>query len=168
MVCSVNAELDGDDSKKKCCIKSFDEISAEKMIRSDWADHSAHSRGGADISCSKLHSCRLSNARATTTQHKHSTELALMSPTPSCLGTGGHTGGSRYGHPRYTSAHTVGKAVGGSTAHRSTWHRSAQQTRMSPKQTHEVTNTDSMIRAQFFHCSDFLKLFFFLKKKKSF
>ena len=35
MVCSLNAELDGDDSKKLCSIKSFDEISAEKMIRSD-------------------------------------------------------------------------------------------------------------------------------------
>ena len=31
----LNAELDGDDSKMWCCIKSFDEISAEKMIRSD-------------------------------------------------------------------------------------------------------------------------------------
>ena len=28
---------------------------------------------------------------------------------PSCLGIGGHTGGSRQGHPRYTSAHTVGR-----------------------------------------------------------
>ena len=35
MVCLLNAELDGDDSKKPCCIKSFDEISAAKMIRSD-------------------------------------------------------------------------------------------------------------------------------------
>ena len=35
MVCLLNAELDGDDSKKPCCIRSFDEISAEKMIRSD-------------------------------------------------------------------------------------------------------------------------------------
>ena len=35
MVRSLNAELDGDDSKKLCCIKSFDVISAEKMIRSD-------------------------------------------------------------------------------------------------------------------------------------
>ena len=33
MLC--NAEFDGDDSKRPCCIKSFDEISAEKMIRSD-------------------------------------------------------------------------------------------------------------------------------------
>ena len=40
-----------------------------------------------------------------------------------------------------------GKAVGGSTAHTSTWHRSTQQTRMNPKQIHEVTNTDSVIRA---------------------
>ena len=40
-----------------------------------------------------------------------------------------------------------GKAVGSSTAHTSTWHRIMQQTRMSPKQTHEVTNTDSVIRA---------------------
>ena len=31
----LNAELDGDDSKKQCCIKSFDEIIAEKMIWSD-------------------------------------------------------------------------------------------------------------------------------------
>ena len=29
MVCLLNAELGGDDSKKPCCIKSFDEISAE-------------------------------------------------------------------------------------------------------------------------------------------
>ena len=35
MVCLLNAELDGDDSKKLCCITSFDEISAEKMIQSD-------------------------------------------------------------------------------------------------------------------------------------
>ena len=35
MVCLLDAELDGDDSKKLCCFKSFDEISAEKMIRSD-------------------------------------------------------------------------------------------------------------------------------------
>ena len=34
MVCLLIAELDGDDSKKLCCIKSFDGISAEKMIRS--------------------------------------------------------------------------------------------------------------------------------------
>ena len=33
MVCLLNAELDGDGSKKLCCIKSFDEISAEKMIQ---------------------------------------------------------------------------------------------------------------------------------------
>ena len=35
VVCLLNVELDGDDSKKLCCIKSFDEISAEKMIQSD-------------------------------------------------------------------------------------------------------------------------------------
>ena len=35
VVCLLNAELDGDDSKKLCCIMIFDEISAEKMIRSD-------------------------------------------------------------------------------------------------------------------------------------
>ena len=35
MMCLLNAELDGDDSKKLCCIKSFDEINDEKMIRSD-------------------------------------------------------------------------------------------------------------------------------------
>ena len=40
-----------------------------------------------------------------------------------------------------------GKAVGGSTAYTNTWHRSTQQTRMSPKHVHEVTNTDSVIRA---------------------
>ena len=39
--------------------------------------------------------------------------------------------------PRYTSP----------TAHTSTWHRSTQQTRTSPKQIHEVTNTDSVIPA---------------------
>ena len=42
--------------------------------------------------------------------------------------------------------HSV-KAVGGSTAHTSTWHHSTQWTRMSTKQIHEVTNTDSVIRA---------------------
>ena len=31
----LNAELNGYDSKKPCCIKSFDGISVEKMIRSD-------------------------------------------------------------------------------------------------------------------------------------
>ena len=40
-----------------------------------------------------------------------------------------------------------GKAVCGSTAHTSTWHPSTQQTRMSPIPRHEVTNTDSVIRA---------------------
>ena len=35
MVCFLNAEFDGDDSKKPCCIKSFDKISAENMIGSD-------------------------------------------------------------------------------------------------------------------------------------
>ena len=35
VVCLLNVELDGDDSKELCCIKSFDGISAEKMIRSD-------------------------------------------------------------------------------------------------------------------------------------
>ena len=40
-----------------------------------------------------------------------------------------------------------GKAVGGSTAHTSTWHRGTQQTRKTPKKIHEVTNMDSMIRA---------------------
>ena len=35
MVCLLNAELDGDDSKKLCCIKSFDEIIADIMIRRD-------------------------------------------------------------------------------------------------------------------------------------
>ena len=35
MLCLLNAELDGDDSKKLCCITSFDVISAEKVIRSD-------------------------------------------------------------------------------------------------------------------------------------
>ena len=37
VVCLLNAEFDGDDSKKKSCVasKSFNEISAEKMIRSD-------------------------------------------------------------------------------------------------------------------------------------
>ena len=41
-----------------------------------------------------------------------------------------------------------GKAVVGFTAHTNTWHWSTQQTRMSPKQIHEVTNTDSVSRAQ--------------------
>ena len=68
---------------------------------------------------------------ATQAQHR----VGALSPMPSCLGIGGHTGGSRHGHPRYTSAHTMGKAVGGSTAHMSRRHRSTQQTRMSPKQT---------------------------------
>ena len=53
----------------------------------------------------------------------------------------------RHGHPRHTSAPHSGKAVGGSTAHTITWHRSTQQTRMSPEEMHEVTNTDSVIRA---------------------
>ena len=33
--------------------------------------------------------------------------VGALPPMPSCLGIGGHTGGSRKGHPRYTSAHTV-------------------------------------------------------------
>ena len=35
MVCFLNAEFDGDDSEKPCCIRSFDKISAENMIGSD-------------------------------------------------------------------------------------------------------------------------------------
>ena len=35
-----------------------------------------------------------------------------LSPMPSYLGIGGHTGGSPQGHPRYTSAHKVGRPWG--------------------------------------------------------
>ena len=34
--------------------------------------------------------------------------VGALLPMPSCLGIGGHTGGSRQGHPRYTSASTEG------------------------------------------------------------
>ena len=61
--------------------------------------------------CSQLHSSRLSNARATTTQTQAQAQhrVGALCPMPSCLGIGGHTGGSRQGHPRYTSAQTVGR-----------------------------------------------------------
>ena len=42
-----------------------------------------------------------------------SRRVGALFPTPSCLGFGGHTGGSRQGHLRYTSAHTGGEAIGG-------------------------------------------------------
>ena len=71
---------------------------------------------------------------ATQAQHR----VGALSPMSSCLGIGGHTGGSRHGHPRYTSAHTVGRSWV-ARLHTSTWH--------CPKQIHEVTNTGSVIRA---------------------
>ena len=69
---------------------------------------------------SKLHSSRLSNARVTTTQYKHSTELAFCPRCHSALAwgqivgpgintrntsttLGWRTGGSSHGHPRYCS-----------------------------------------------------------------
>ena len=77
--------------------------------------------------------CRMCVPRHNThTHHK----INALSPMPSCLGIGGPLVGPG-----------IGKAVGGSTAHTSTRHQSTQQTRMSPRQTHEVTNTDSVIRA---------------------
>ena len=45
------------------------------------------------------------------------------------------SGRSRHGTSTALQCPHSGKAVGGSTAHTSTWHRSTQQTRMSPKQT---------------------------------
>ena len=97
----------------------------------------------------QLHSSRLSNARATTTQHKHSTELSWRFVPDATLP------GHRKAHwwvpawtPTVLQCPHGGKAVGGSTAHTSTWHRSAQQTRTSQKQIHEVTTTDSVIRAR--------------------
>ena len=44
---------------------------------------------------------------ATQAQAQH--RVGALSPMPSCLGIGEHTGGSRKGHPRYTSAHTMRK-----------------------------------------------------------
>ena len=99
---------------------------------------------GSQHTYHQLHSSRLSNARATTTQHKHSTELALCPrchPALASEGTLVGPGMDTHGTP------VPRKAVGGSTAHTSTWHRTTQQTRMSPKQIHEVTNTDSVICA---------------------
>ena len=105
MVCLLNAELGGDDSKKPCCTKSFDEISAEKMIQSDRADQSAHSRGSADISCLSAHIVQTPQFQivgcachddATQAQHRVG---ALMSHHP-------HPSGSR--HPRHTGAVTTG------------------------------------------------------------
>ena len=46
------------------------------------------------------------------TAHRHTSthaRVGALHPMPSCLGIGGHTGGSQQGHPRYTSAHTVGR-----------------------------------------------------------
>ena len=45
-----------------------------------------------------------STTTTTTTQHHQSHRVGALSPMPACLGIGGHTGGSRQGHPRYTSA----------------------------------------------------------------
>ena len=72
--------------------------------------------------------------------------VGASSPMPSWLGIGGHTGGSRHKHPRYTSTHTVGRPWVAPPHTRA--HGTTQQTRTSPKQTHQVTNTDSVIRAQ--------------------
>ena len=86
------------------------------------------------ISNSTVPDCRCAcHDDATQAQHR----VGALSPMPSCLCIGGHTGGIP----------TVHQAVGGSTAHTSTWHRSTLQTRMNPKQIHEVTNTDSVVRA---------------------
>ena len=45
------------------------------------------------------------------TKHSQPTtqRVGALSPMPSCLNIGGHTGGSRQGHPRYTSAPKVGR-----------------------------------------------------------
>ena len=51
---------------------------------------------GSQHTYSKLHSSRLSNARGTTTQHKHSTELALCPRCPPAWASGGHIGGSAW------------------------------------------------------------------------
>ena len=58
---------------------------------------------------SKTHVNREVNKNTTTTttttqQHQQPQKVGAVSPMPSCLGIGGHTGGSRQGHPRYTSA----------------------------------------------------------------
>ena len=52
---------------------------------------------GSQHTKSKLHSSSFLNARGS------------VSPMASCLGIGGHTGGFRHGHPRYTSAHIAGR-----------------------------------------------------------
>ena len=37
--------------------------------------------------------------------------VGVLPPMPPCLGIGGHMGRSWQGHPRYTSAHTVGRPL---------------------------------------------------------
>ena len=80
-MCLLNADFDGDDRKKPCCIKSFDEISAEKLIQSglSWPLSPFEVRTLHGSQHYKLHSSRLSNVRATTTQH-NGTRNKHMSP----------------------------------------------------------------------------------------
>ena len=51
----------------------------------------------------------LANADGTTGDAPTAHRVGALLPMPSCLGIGGHTGGSRQGHPQYTSARTVGR-----------------------------------------------------------
>ena len=165
MECLLNAEIDGDESKKSCCIKSFDEINTEKMIRSDWADHSVHSRGEVDIAWQSAHILSTSQFQivecachddAAQAQHR----VDALSPMPSCLSIGGRTGGSRHGHARNRSPHS-GKVVDDSTAHTSTWHRSTQQTRWARNRYTKTQSRILWLVRKFSRVSDsaFLKIF---------
>ena len=64
------------------------------------AEHHHRGQGHKHIR-KRRHDCR----RCTDRTHRVGTLL----PMPSRLGIGGHTGGSRQGHPRYISAQTVGR-----------------------------------------------------------
>ena len=97
---------------------------------------------GSQHTYSKLHSSRLSNARATTTQPKHSTELALC---PRCH-LAWASEGTLVGPGMDTHGTPVPTQWEGRGWHDCT-HEHMAQTRMSPIQTHEGTNTDSKIRA---------------------
>ena len=52
-----------------------------------------------------------------------------------------------HGHPRHTSAHTVGRPRVARPHTRAHGTAARHRHEMSPKQKHEVTNTDSVIRA---------------------
>ena len=119
MMCLLKAEQDRDDCKNAYCIKSFDEISAQKIVAataltSQPTGEEVRTCHGCQHRDSQLHSSRLSNPRDTTRHdatHQHDnattacTELALwwlITLNESSLQW------VPAGHPRYKGAVTTG------------------------------------------------------------